>query len=882
MKQFIFGLSWMLLSLCTGFVQSQNRVIEGNVTTMEGRGLFLATVYTVDKRYYATTDQEGFFSLEIPENTHVLYVVSLGYVLKKVQLLEHLTPNLINIYLQEETLRLQEVIVTARKKESREGTSVYRISGQAIKQIQAISLGDVLSLLPGNQYQASNQNRVQQASIRTAASSTANSFGTAVIIDGVAISNDANMQAKNPASSLGGGNATAGRGVDLRSIAIPAIESVEVITGIASPKYGNLSSGLIIVKSKTGVQPLYISSNITPTTYQIGLSKGNLLPSNMGVLNTNFSYIYATASPIAKKTFYQNINLGLKWTNLGASSYQWKNTTAFQLYYSNDGNRHEADEIYKNEADVKSLKYRGSLSGDLNVLGKLSYNFAASLEKQHSYFNSLQINGPLPIVESLTSGTFFTSYTPLTYEQVKNIYGSPININARIEAMQQYQKNKYEFSFDTGLQFVYDKNTGKGRVSSGDISFTGNIVGSRSARFNSIPAASTFSCYHQTQIVRSSKNTRQELRLGLRYDYMNEQFNLVSPRISASSTFFKHLKMTAAWGLSYKAPALIQMYPGPSYFDYTNFNYYSEHPAQRMAIVSTKVIQPVNDDLQPSKVALKEFSMSWNTRRFSAHITIYDKLLDHGIYLSPQLLILKKQRYEVVETYTDAPPLVQAIPGDIVHLLRTVYKPINSYSAHTKGIEITIRTPKIELTNTEFNFRFAQLSTKEFDNSYRFMISKYVIADQKARYGVYENRSTTSYLSKGSLTMIQHLPSLGLVCTLSGDLIFSDYKENEQGSLYPYAYYDTTGKYNPIEESEQSSVKYADLKLAEKTFSVYEKPPFYTNFNIQIRKETVSGHSFSFYATNYLWKNPSYEINKNRRTLNRDITVGFSMIFKLK
>ncbi|PCH77711.1 MAG: hypothetical protein COB98_02630 [Flavobacteriaceae bacterium] len=882
-KQCIVGIVCMLLSLFSGLSYAQNRVIYGKVINKEGKGLFLATVYTENKRYYATTDQEGLFTLTVPENTKILHSVSLGYAVQKVSLVyEAIFDGLLRIQLLEETLRLKEVVVIARIKESREGTSVYKISGQAIKQIQAISLGDVLSLLPGNEFKESNQNRVQQASIRTAAASTANAFGTAVIIDGVAMSNDANMQAKNPAASLSGGNATVARGVDLRSIAMPAIESVEVITGLASPKYGNVSSGLIIVKSKTGVQPLYISANITPTTYQIGLSKGQLLKPKWGVLNSNFSYVYSNGSPIEKKTYYQNINLGVKWTNVWSSAYQWKNTAAFQLYYANDGNRHEADEIYKNESDVKSVKYSGSLSGNLNVLGKLSYNFSTSLDQQHSYFNSMQTNGPLPIIESLTSGTFFTSYTPLLYRQVKNIYGAPINFNARIEAAQEIRRDAVTFLFETGLQFVYDKNKGKGRVSSGDISFIGNIVGSRAINFNKIPAAKTFSSYHQTQILRSSEHTSQELRLGLRYDYMNSRYHLVSPRLTASSTFYKKLKFTAAWGLSYKAPALIQIYPSPSYFDYTNFNYYSENPASRLAIVSTKVIQPVNRGLKPSRVALKEFSADWNSYGFSAHLTFYDKKLERGIYLSPSLLILEKQLYEVLETPKDAPPVVQEIPGEIIRILRTVNSPINSYTAHTKGMELTVIPPKIEATNTAFNVRFAQIITEEFDHSYRFRISKYVIGDRKARYGVYENTKTTSYLTKGSLTVIQHLPSLGLVCTLSGDLNFSNYKENEQGSLYPYAFYDTSGAYTPIPENEQSSAAYADLKLAETSYTIYEKPPLYTNFNLQIRKETEAGHSFSFYANNYLWKNPTYEIHQYRRTLNRDISVGFSMIFKLK
>ncbi|MDZ7763810.1 MAG: TonB-dependent receptor plug domain-containing protein [Melioribacteraceae bacterium] len=69
------------------------------------------------------------------------------------------------------------------------------------------------------------------------------SLGTQVIIDGVPVSNTANLQA-------GIGYSTAGSGVDLRLIPAENIESVEIIRGVPSVKYGDLVDGAVIVKSK--------------------------------------------------------------------------------------------------------------------------------------------------------------------------------------------------------------------------------------------------------------------------------------------------------------------------------------------------------------------------------------------------------------------------------------------------------------------------------------------------------------------------------------------------------------------------------------------------------------------------------------------------------
>lgn len=93
------------------------------------------------------------------------------------------------------------------------------------------------------------------------------------------------MQALNPASSTAGVKSTANSGVDLRNIPTSNIESVEVITGVPSAKYGNLTSGTVLVKRKAGYTPLNIRFNTTPTSYQGGISRGMNMGRKWGFLN---------------------------------------------------------------------------------------------------------------------------------------------------------------------------------------------------------------------------------------------------------------------------------------------------------------------------------------------------------------------------------------------------------------------------------------------------------------------------------------------------------------------------------------------------------------------------------------------------------------------
>lgn len=112
-------------------------------------------------------------------------------------------------------------------------------------------------------------NNASQINIRNVSSNTTdedmNGLGSAVIRNGAPISNNANMDALNPTvigatTSLGGGASPTG-GVDTRNISADNIESVEVIRGIPSVEYGDLSSGAIIINSKAGKEPLRIDRN---------------------------------------------------------------------------------------------------------------------------------------------------------------------------------------------------------------------------------------------------------------------------------------------------------------------------------------------------------------------------------------------------------------------------------------------------------------------------------------------------------------------------------------------------------------------------------------------------------------------------------------------
>ncbi len=67
----------------------------------------------------------------------------------------------------------------------------------------------------------------------------------------------------------------------------------EIIRGIPSAEYGDLTSGLVVVHSKIGQTPWQIKGKINPGTMNYSLGKGLRLNKDAGILNFNLDYAQA-------------------------------------------------------------------------------------------------------------------------------------------------------------------------------------------------------------------------------------------------------------------------------------------------------------------------------------------------------------------------------------------------------------------------------------------------------------------------------------------------------------------------------------------------------------------------------------------------------------
>ncbi|PWD99608.1 TonB-dependent receptor [Marinilabilia rubra] len=874
MKRFLFIL--ILVSLFPLVVCAQKYSLDGKVFDSEKKPLYYVAVNLVGTHIYDLTNEDGSFHLEgILPGQYTLHVQILGYqkLEKEIDIQESIQD--FNIYLKKSSLALSEVQITAKVSQSQEGSTTYKIDEEAIKQVQPISVSDILQLLPGNQVEAPDLNSMAQADLRNAGDySDINAFGTAVIIDGNQISNDGNMQTE-------GQTVTANKGIDLRQISASNIESVEVVSGVPSAKYGNITSGAILINKKAGYTPYNLSVNTNPTSYQLGINKGYKLK-NGDFLNINLDYTYSNSKPTSRKKYYQRINSGLRWSKLLSKKLDWNNHFSLNYAYGFDGQRKDPDEtVVIGEFENKNHNISFTTNGNLKILGTTNYSISGNYTKQYSYKKTSEA-GPIPIIESLEEGTYVTSFSPITFYQKTEFYGKPVNINATLETNQNFSTFGITHNTSSGFNFSFDKNYGEGRVMDEENNAATGMSGARDMNFYNVPASEVYSLFAQDNMSFKGENSSYLFKLGMRYDYMLKKYNLWSPRISLSGKYFKKYRLRLAYGISYRTPSMLQLYPGPKYFDLINLNHYSEEDIRSLAVVTTYIYQPRHEHLEPSKGTTLEGGIDFEHNGYFLRLTGFYKKLKGGISSVDKLLTFDKVKWEVPEEIPGEKP--NPVPTDQVERVSSGFLTYqNTIETQTQGIELSMQFPKIKATNTSINLSGSYMKTHSENESPTLRSAASLTGASKNRYGLYEQTSYNNYLSRSNVTIAQHFPELRMMISLVTEANLIKKREVEHfPSEYPIAYYSIDGTYHEIPEAERSSPEYSDLLYSiDHTKQVPE--PSYFNFHIRIRKETKQGHSFSFYANNFLWYNPTYrdDFNNAIKELNSRVTFGIGFNFKL-
>lgn len=624
-----------MLMLGVTLATAQQKSIAGRVVDAEtGSAIEFATILLSESGLWAVTNAKGSYTINgVPAGADVMTVQCLGYM-KHSQSINIGSSNnsiTINVRLQPTTLKVDEVTVTAHRKND-EATTSYTIDRHALDQQQLLNLSDITVLLPGGKTVNPTMMNDSRMALRSGSQEMGNaSFGTAVEIDGLRLDN-------NAAASETAGAST-------RTVSSSDVESVDIVTGIPSVEYGDLSNGIVKVRTRQGKSPFIIEGKLNQHTRQVALNKGIALSSgkgseaNLGVMNIAVEHARSFSDAASPHTAYQRNVLSLRYTN----TFMQQSGTPLSLSLSMTGNiggyNSEADP--DEELDDYTKARDNALRSQLNVQWLLNkpwitnVQLQASLsikdQKQTSYTHTSSASTQ-PYLHATHEGYYMAQLLtgtqaaatdipdivlgPTGYWYVKSFHDSkPITWSMKLKAEENARFNVFDTQWRShlmaGLQWSGSRNAGRGTYYD-DI---GVAPTWREYRYDRLPAMSNLApfieekliipltSHHSPHTSHHSPLTSQaslELTGGVRSDFTmigGSDYGTVSslsPRFNGRLILWRNMKerlvsdlqLHGGWGRSVKLPSMQVLYPTPSYSDLLcfaststadNTSYYAYH-----------------------------------------------------------------------------------------------------------------------------------------------------------------------------------------------------------------------------------------------------------------------------------------------------------------
>lgn len=896
--------------LAVGFAEAQTDKtrLTGKVTEAgANEPVIAATVQVSPVELFTQTGSDGVFTFDrIPVgkvNIRIQYI-GMETIDTTVTIVANRT-NTFDFVMKESTFHLEEVTVTATMSKAGQSTASF-IARQAMDHVQATSLRDVLQLLPGVSLGNPDMSSANRISIRGGSA-----LGSAILIDGMQLSDNANLQ------SLG---ASSTSGVDIRSLSLDNIESVEVIRGIPSVEYGDLTAGAVIIKSRSGKDPLRVKFKTNPDLYQGSLSKGFAVGRNSGFLNLSADYLYSVNNPTQAYAYYQRTDLKAIYSK--SILHNLYTQTSLGLNFGKDTRKLNPD-----DQRTQTRSASGSTGVTFNTNGiltinkgwwtSLDYIIAGAYTDKHSWQEELLGSAASIYSTSRTDGAIianhpgekvyddkgnelthvpagaendWTTYLPNEYKSYWDVFGKEINFNVKVKTTFDRQWNSMNNKIVVGAEYKTDGNRGKGQVY--DERYppmrSGSFLAHRPRPYSDIPFLNQFGAFAEDRLIYTAGERKFIITAGGRFDALNGKTVLV-PRINASADLIPQiLTLRGGWGVTAKMPTTAYLYPDNAYYD---FRYYADisDPENIRSLVLTRVFETENKDLEIATNRKVEigFDLKINNKYLLA-VTAYDELAKNGFSTGYDLYnswhLIEYPEYQPASKTAGQYPTLELTNKS--NVLVPVTMPNNNGYFNQQGLEYILDLGRFDAIRTSFYIDGAYLKSTSYSNGYSYRSR----SNRNQNVGVFEPGRTKSY-SERFLTTVRathNIPKIGFVLTLTSQAVwfqkswtrystdsFTKYISYKDGKVYDYdpATMDSDPEFSylidPIDPNRE---------LAEKTI-----PTLLFNFNLS--KELGDFLTASFFANNMFYSRPIYESTRTPGSfveLGHQLFFGFDLKMKIK
>ena len=874
----------------------------------------IGAVVKLGKDYlWTTSDIDGAFLFDkVQKGDYILEVSCLGYVSASVMVDVEKDMDGIVVTLHENSLALDEVVVTAQKAKDGLSTS-HNLGRDALNHLQLSNMTDVAALLPGGKTTNPDLTQENHFSLREGGSNVGNSaFGTAVEVDGVRLGNNASFGDM--------------RGVDTRSVAVENIESIEVITGVPSAEYGDLSSGMVKINTRKGRTPVNLTFSVNPRTYQTSVSKGIDLQDDNGVLNLSAEWARAVKQLISPYESYTRSGITLNYSNTFARVLRFEagftgniggmdskdDPDAFTGEYEK-----ERDNVFRGSTSLTWLLNRPWIT---NLKFDASVNFNDNLYHFHKY-ESYASNQPA--VHSQLEGYFLAERLPLTYFSDQIIDSKELDFAASLKYNWNKRWDQTKSLLKAGVQWKANGNVGEGEYYQNP-SLAAN--GYRPRPYSQYPFMHNISVYAEEHLTLPAAATKLEITAGLRLENVlikNSLYNrksTLSPRFNAKWQISDGFAVRGGWGITEKLPSYHILYPkqeyrdiqtyGFSHGDQTSYIYYTQpytviyNPELRWQRNSNSEIG-IDASFLGMKVSLVGFR---NITKGPYNLLSVYEPYSYNILQKPEGFTMPADPEIKVDSqtgmmYVRGNDQEYWTPMDVKVTDRTFAKSTkqnNGADIRRTGAELTVDFPEIKPLKTTFRFDAAYTYTKHLNDQlaayYQNGWSHTTLPNRSYQYvGIYANGGKDDSVTNGkithnldaNLTAITHIPQARIIitCRLEATLLrrsrnlsqyngaeyaftVSETDNNPTGgniydgksytAIYPVSYMDLDGNVHPFTAAQAADPDFANLILKSDNIYTFAQDGYgmYMSANLSITKEIGDHVSLSFFANNFTNSRP--------------------------
>ena len=883
--------------------------------------VIMATVLLQPIGLSAVTDLNGHAILKnVEAGQYTLTISYVGYQTMEQHLRVQDSVKL-NCLMEPATLALSEVTVVARQNVS--GTSTSSIIGrQAIDHLQAASLADVMQLVPGALMGNADMTATQQLQLREiSANNITNRFGASIVMDGMPMSN-------NGVATQGDFSSTTAIGTDMRQISADDIEEVEVIRGIPSAEYGDLTSGLVVVHSKIGITPWQVKGKVNPSLMNYSVGKG-LKMNRYGVLNFNLDYAQAWGDPRQKTRSFDrytmSVGYGVDLTR------KWHTDTKLRYMYGKDWSGNDPDAIQdgtesKSTNATFALTHNGKLQLDRPFARTISYTLGLSLTANDSRQTSFvgTSSGLIPIITATETGYWSIPWENSSYLATGINHSRPGNVYLKVNDAFYLKAGKTSQRFKAGIDYKYDWNSGRGYYNEDERHPLRPNSNGRPRAFSDIPGLHQIAAYAEDNFTWQYAGERNlRVQLGTRFTAMQPFDDVrtfaMSPRLNVTLELTHWLNLRGGIGLNSKTPGLAYLYPDKHYTDRVAVNYMPQNDASQQLLGYHTFVYEVAYSKDLKNATTTKIEGGVDIKLPAGHklsILAYQDRTPGGFGNVTEYLTYPVCYYSTPTGLTvDSEGRIDTSGGTADTTRPTTYWSTTGRVGNTnvsinRGVEFDFDLGRIQPLNTTVYLSGAWQESKSYSknmetgnpinktttwswNQYQTVPFKMVYPSQLdySRYRRFVN----------TLRLVTNIPQLRMVASMTGQVIWHNSTLSYTATKAPIGWITTDLAYHELTADMANGYIGSDgnyystppagmeyVAVSEQTTTTNDnsptKNPVTWNLSFRLTKELGKTAGLSFYANNALFYEPFMTTNTSNTLTQRNTgtySFGVELFFNL-